>query len=197
MGKREHEEEGQDNNMFRHSNVENTWLMCVIKRDITNACGRHMRRQKWPDLCVNCRSAENTVVTHTYVHLFVDLKNVVPKCLAFTFLKRGENTWIHVVFNSNGRQKKVSLEMLGSGSVFSIKQSSTPTSINASMWTVDSIYSASSRWTAMGTASGVLSFSGTSCFCPAEHSNRATVSTSTPTRIKSVMPSHSYSTLKF
>lgn len=93
MGKREHDEKGQDDkNMFRHGTVENTWLICTIQRDITNVCGRHMRRQKWPDLCVNCRSAVNTVITHTYVHFFVDLKNVVAKCLAFTFLKRGENT---------------------------------------------------------------------------------------------------------
>lgn len=87
--KKEHEEKRQDNKMLRHRKVENTWVIRIINRDIKNAYGGHIE-DKNGQISVNCRSAVNTAITHTYVHFFVNFKNVVPKCLAFIFLKRGK-----------------------------------------------------------------------------------------------------------
>lgn len=75
---------------------QNMWVvLCVINRDITNAYGGHMRRYKWTDLYVKCRSAVTAHITHTHiphVHFLAYSKRFGPKCLVFIFLKRRETT---------------------------------------------------------------------------------------------------------
>lgn len=96
--------------------------------------------------------------------------------------RRKHFTWIYVVLclNRNGRQTKVGLEMLDLPSPFN--RVLIPRTCE--QWILFMLLLVRKT---MGTTHGVLSFPGTSCFCPAEHSTRATVGTSTTTRIKSVL----------